>query len=57
MPGRVVVAMVHGDVVVCELAYKDEQWWLQPSRSSPAVCVHDDIEIWATVSGLVRTDV
>ena len=57
MPGRVVVAMVHGDVVVCELAYKEAQWWLQPSRSSPAVCVGDDVEVWATVSGLVRTDV
>ena len=57
MPGRVVVAMVHGDVVVCELAYKEAQWWLQPSRSSPAVSVGDDVEVWATVSGLVRTDV
>jgi DNA polymerase V len=55
--GRVVVAMIHGDVVVCELVYKGQQWWLQPSRNDPAVCVSDDIEIWATVSGLVRTNV
>lgn len=57
--GRVVIAMVHGDVLVCQLAWRDDQWWLQPSGPSPSlpVAAEDDIEVWAVVAGLVRTDV
>ena len=57
--GRVVIAMVHGDVLVCQLGYRDGQWWLRPSGPSPPlpVIAEDEIEIWAVVAGLVRTDV
>lgn len=55
--GRVVVAMLHGEVVVCELAFTEDQWWVKPSRDGPAVPVGEDVEIWASVSDLVRTDV
>lgn len=57
--GRVVIAMVHGDVLVCQLAWRDGQWWLRPSGPCPSlpVAAEDDIEVWAVVAGLVRTDV
>ena len=57
--GNVVIAMVRGDVLVCQLANKDGFWWLKPTGTSPPlpVIVEDDIEIWAVVAGLVRTDV
>ena len=57
--GKVVIAMVQGDVLVCQLALRDGSWWLQPSGKVPAlhVVAEDEIEIWAIVAGLVRTDV
>ena len=56
--GRVVIAMIHGDVLVCQLAYKAGQWWLRPSGPGrPAMPVTDEAEIWAVVAALVRTEV
>ena len=56
--GRVVIAMIHGDVLVCQLAYKQGQWWLKPSGSEKApLPVADEAEIWAVVAALVRTEV
>ena len=56
--GRVVIAMIHGDVLVCQLAYKQGQWWLKPSGTGKApLPVADEAEIWAVVAALVRTEV
>ena len=57
--GRVVIAMVRGDVLVCQLQQRDGEWWLRPSGSAAPlpVVAEDEIEVWAVVAGLVRTDV
>ena len=57
--GRVVIAMVHGDVLVCQLTFRLGAWWLRPSGEAEPlpIVAEDDIEVWAVVSGLVRTDV
>ena len=56
--GRVVIAMIHGDVLVCQLAYRGGQWWLRPSGSDrKPMLVADEAEIWAVVAALVRTEV
>jgi len=56
--GRVVIAMVLGDVLVCQLAFRHGQWWLRPAGpDKQAVPVEGEAEIWAVVAGLVRTDV
>ena len=56
--GRVVIAMIHGDVLVCQLAYRDGQWWLRPSGPGrEAMPVVEEAEIWAVVAALVRTEV
>ena len=39
--GRVVIAMVHGDVLVCQLGCRDGQWWLRPSGPSLPVVAED----------------
>ena len=56
--GRVVIAMVFGDVLVCQLAYRRGQWWLRPAGpGQQPIAVEGEAEIWAVVAGLVRTDV
>lgn len=56
--GRVVIAMIHGDVLVCQLAYKQGQWWLRPSGpGKDPLPAADEAEIWAVVAALVRTEV
>jgi DNA polymerase V len=52
-PGKVCVAFVNADVILATLSYKDDQWWLLPSRGAP-VSVAEDAEIWAIVEALVR---
>ena len=57
-PGRVAIVMIAGDVLVAQLAYRADQWWLQSGSSAvPAIPLDDDAEIWAVISGLVRTQV
>ena len=56
--GNVVIAMIHGDVLVCQLAYQRGQWWLRPSSPGHnAMPVADEAEIWAVVAALVRTEI
>ena len=56
--GRVVIAMVFGDVLVCQLAFRRGQWWLTPSGPGrEPVAVQGEAEVWAVIAGLVRTDV
>ncbi len=50
--------MIHGQVLVAQLAYKGGEWWLKPSRSSSlGTLIPHDAELWAIVRGLVRTNV
>lgn len=57
--GKVAVVMLHGSVLVGQLAYRNDQWWLASGRpdTSPIVVAGDDAEIWAVITGLVRTEV
>lgn len=57
--GKVAVVMLHGSVLVGQLAYRQDQWWLASGRpdTSPIVVAGDDAEIWAIITGLVRTEV
>lgn len=56
--GRVVIAMVFGDVLVCQLTWRRGQWWLRPAGpGEQPIAVEGEAEIWAVVAGLVRTDV
>jgi DNA polymerase V len=57
--GNVVIAMVQGDVLVCQLGFQNGTWWLRPAGKAAPLAVLDEaeIEIWAVVAGLVRTDV
>jgi DNA polymerase V len=57
--GKVAVVMLHGAVLVGQLAYRHGQWWLASGRpeTSPVAVAGDEAEIWAVVTGLVRTEV
>lgn len=56
--GRVAIVMLAGDVLVAQLIYRAGQWWLQSGlAAAPAMPIDDDAEIWAIVTGLVRTRV
>jgi len=54
--GKVCVAFLHGDVVLAVLTEKDGVWWLEPSSQMPQP-VSDDVEVWAMIAALVRTEV
>ena len=54
--GKVCVAFLFGDVCLAILSERDGEWWLEPS-GQPAALVADDVEVWALVAALVRTDV
>jgi SOS-response transcriptional repressors (RecA-mediated autopeptidases) len=56
--GKVAIVMVHGEVLVAQLAYRAGEWWLRPGRAGQAGrAIPEDAEIWAIVNGLVRTTV
>jgi DNA polymerase V len=56
--GRIAIVMIHGQVLVAQLAYKGGEWWLKPGRaSSLGTLIPHDAELWAIVCGLVRTNV
>lgn len=56
--GRIAIVMLAGDVLVAQLAHRDGQWWLQSGiPHAQAVPIGEDTEIWAIVTGLVRTSV
>lgn len=54
-PGVVCVAMIGGDVILATLMKRGGDWVLIPS-SGAAVTVTEDVEVWAVVHALVRTD-
>lgn len=54
--GVVCVAMVGGDVILATLTRKGPVWLLTPS-TGPVVPIENDVEVWAIVQALVRTEV
>ena len=57
-PGRVVIAMVSGEVIVAVLARDGKGWRLRPRDSRQGeLPIRPDDEIWAVVTGLVRPKV
>jgi DNA polymerase V len=57
--GKIAVVMLQGAVLVGQLAYRQQQWWLTSGAQGtpPLAVTGDDAEIWAVVTGLVRTEV
>ena len=57
--GRVAIVMLHGEVWVAEIAFREGQWWMRPGRAGrPLVPLDgDDAEVWAVVAALVRPKV
>ncbi len=57
--GKVGIVMIHGAVVVGELAFRHGEWWLQSGRTgiNPVKVEGEGTEIWAIVAALVRTEV
>jgi DNA polymerase V len=57
--GKVAVVMLNGAVLVGQLAYHQQQWWLASGHAdtAPIAVAGDEAEIWAVVTGLVRTEV
>ena len=53
-PGKVCVAMVGGDVILATLTKREDTWVLVPS-SGTIITIADDVEVWAIVQALVRT--
>jgi len=53
--GLVCVAMIGGDVILATLAKRKGVWVLIPS-SGAVTAVTDDVEVWAVVQALVRTE-
>lgn len=54
-PGAVCVAMIGGDVILATLTKRAGDWLLIPS-SGIAVEITEDVEVWAVVHALVRTE-
>lgn len=53
--GAVAIVMLHGEVLVAQLALRRGSWWLRPGRADrPAVPVTEEVELWAVVAALVR---
>ncbi|HYD17531.1 MAG TPA: S24 family peptidase [Patescibacteria group bacterium] len=55
--GKVCVAFLHGDVILAVLSRDDGGGWLLSSDRSPPCPVNDEVEIWAIITALVRTEV
>ena len=57
--GKVAVVMLNGAVLVGQLAYRQQQWWLASGHpgTAPVAVTGDNAEIWAVVTGLIRTQV
>ena len=55
--GRIVLALVDGQITVKKLAKRDGQWFLDPRARSdgyPTIPVTETPEIWGVVAGVVR---
>ncbi len=56
VPGQVCIAMIGGDVIIATLDRRDGKWLLTSSSGLPTP-VTEDVEVWAIVRALVRTQV
>ena len=56
-PGRVAVAFVHGSTVLATLHHMESGWGLKLRGQGEPIPVSDEVEVWAIVAGLVRTEV
>jgi len=55
MPGRIVVALVHGERTLKRLKKMDDRLWLVPETEGyPHTLVDEYVEIWGVVVGLAR---
>lgn len=57
--GKIAVVMLHGSVLIGQLAFHEGQWWLQSGRPGirPVAVEGEEAEVWAIITGLVRADV
>lgn len=57
--GQVAIVMLAGDVLVAQLVFKSGHWWLRSGcpDTAPLPVEGENAEIWAVVTGLVRTKV
>ena len=55
--GKVCVAFVGGDAILAVLSRDDSGEWLLSSGMGPPCPVNDEVEIWAMITALVRTQV
>lgn len=55
-PGVVCVAMIGGDVILATLTKREGDWLLIPS-SGAVLEITEDVEVWAVVHALVRTEI
>ena len=55
--GKVVVAFVHGSVLLATLERRASGWCLLPAGKREPLPVSEDAEVWAIVAGLVRVSV
>lgn len=56
-PGRIVVAVVDGQITVKKLAKRDGHWFLDPRARGDgykSIAVTETTEIWGVVAGVVR---
>ena len=57
--GRIAIVMLHGEVWVAQIAFRNRQWWMRPGRADcPLVPLDGEgAEVWAVVAALVRPKV
>jgi SOS-response transcriptional repressor LexA len=55
--GKVVVAFVHGSVLLATLERRSSGWCLLPAGKNVSLPINEDAEVWAIVAGLVRVSV
>lgn len=52
-PGKVCVAILHGEVVLATLERRNDRWFIALAQGEPQP-VSDEVEIWAMIQSLVR---
>lgn len=55
-PGKICITTVGGDVILATVTRHGREWRLHPSTGI-SIPVVGDVEIWATVTALARTDI
>ncbi len=55
--GKVCVLFLANEPIIAVLSRDDDGQWVFSSEKSPAQPVNDEVEIWAMIKALVRTEV